>query len=158
MRKKINLIKSGLNPKATAQDGATERSLSFMCFLLPAPLPRRPRCPSSPRIAPGLPGPPSSSPTSSSSRKSQGQPAAQCLPAHSPPWASYPPSLPASQPPFFCTPLGPHDLHGPMQRSQRNYRRVCGHNPLPLPPPSGVPDPSRAVQTGSVRTLELYCT
>ncbi|XP_036748843.2 metalloprotease TIKI2 isoform X3 [Manis pentadactyla] len=122
-----------------------------------APLPHHLRCPCSPRTALGPPSPPFSSPTSSSSRKSQRSPAAPRLATRGPPSASSPPSLPASQPPSCCTPSGPLDPHRPRQRGQRSHR-VCGHLPLPLPPPPGVPDPSRAVQMGFVRTLKLYCT
>nr|XP_036877715.1 metalloprotease TIKI2 isoform X4 [Manis javanica] len=123
-----------------------------------APLPHHPRCPCSPRTALGPPSPPFSSPTSSSSTKSQRSPAAPRLATRGPPLASSLPLLPASQPPSCCTPSGPLDPRRPRQRGQRSHRRVCGHLPLPLPPPPGVPDPSRAVQMGFVRTLKLYCT
>ncbi|TKC38730.1 hypothetical protein EI555_017237, partial [Monodon monoceros] len=66
-----------------------------------------------PRRAPEQPSPPSISPTRASSRKSQGWPAAQRPAARSPPWASSPPSLPASQPPSCCTPSGSPDLGRP---------------------------------------------
>ncbi|XP_036682932.1 metalloprotease TIKI2 isoform X4 [Balaenoptera musculus] len=78
-----------------------------------APPPRHHHCPSRPRTAPARPSPPSSSPTRASSRKSRGWPAAQRPAAHSPPWASSPPSLPASQPPSWCTPSGSPDLGRP---------------------------------------------
>ncbi|XP_024595063.1 metalloprotease TIKI2 isoform X2 [Neophocaena asiaeorientalis asiaeorientalis] len=78
-----------------------------------APPPRHHHCPSRPRTAPEQPSPPSSSPTRASSRKSRGWPAAQRPAAHSPPWASSPPSLPASQPPSCCTPSGSPDLGRP---------------------------------------------
>lgn len=140
------------------------RSCHFMfhCFLLPAPPPRHPHCPSRRRKAPGRPSPPSSSPTCCSSRKSQGGPAT-LRPAHSPPWASSPPSLPALLPPSCCTPWGPPDLGCPPTRPVQTERpEKCQEGlrpqPLPLPPPAGVSDSSQAVQTGSVRTLELYCT
>ncbi|XP_057390730.1 metalloprotease TIKI2 isoform X4 [Balaenoptera acutorostrata] len=78
-----------------------------------APPPRHHHCPSRPRTAPERPSPPSSCPTRASSRKSRGWPAAQRPAAHSPPWASSPPSLPASQPPSCCTPSGSPDLGRP---------------------------------------------
>ncbi|XP_066864247.1 metalloprotease TIKI2 isoform X2 [Kogia breviceps] len=78
-----------------------------------APPPRHHHCPSRPRTAPEQPSPPSSSLTHASNRKSRGWPAAQRPAAHSPPWASSPPSLPASQPPSCCTPSGSPDLGRP---------------------------------------------
>lgn len=106
--------KLDLNPKTTAQDKAAERLFHVpRIFLPPAPPPRHHHCPSRPRTAPEQPSPPSSSPTRASSRKSRGWPAAQRPAAHSPPWASSPPSLPASQPPSCCTPSGSPDLGRP---------------------------------------------
>lgn len=158
----LHFIKSDLNLRATARDGAAERSLRVPCVFsfqhhrlaAPAAPPAHAQLQLRDRQAPL----PALRPAPAAGGAGVRQQLSAC------PLTAGPGPPPCRRRCQLCSPLPaahPRALltsAAHAEKPEKPQEGLWPHPTAPATPLPGGPDTSRAVQSGSVRTLELYCT